>query len=197
MISYPARPTNGGPPHLRRPIPGKWIAQPKYNGWRALVHIPEDGSDPVVWNRHGELLSIADKFTEALATAKQRFAPGSWLDCEALERRGTVRGTLVVFDVFTENTAELELKFRLDDLHTPDLYLPWWHVPESAKLYVAAHIAMDLVDHACEHWKQINETIGETAFEGVVCKRLDSTYPVQTISAARKFPYWIKHRFDQ
>jgi hypothetical protein len=39
-ITYPARPINGGPLPNARPKQGVWYYEPKYNGWRALVHIP-------------------------------------------------------------------------------------------------------------------------------------------------------------
>ncbi|MCX6928101.1 MAG: hypothetical protein NT154_33550, partial [Verrucomicrobia bacterium] len=38
--TYPARPLNGGPLELAPPKPGPWSYEPKYNGWRALVHAP-------------------------------------------------------------------------------------------------------------------------------------------------------------
>jgi ATP-dependent DNA ligase len=40
LPSYPARPLNGGPLELAPPKPGQWGYEPKYNGWRALVHAP-------------------------------------------------------------------------------------------------------------------------------------------------------------
>ncbi len=42
-VTYPARPINGGPLELAPPNPGRWCYEPKYNGWRALVHAPTAG----------------------------------------------------------------------------------------------------------------------------------------------------------
>ena len=48
-ITYPARPINGGPLEKARPKHGEWFYEPKYNGWRALVHVPTG----TMFNRHG------------------------------------------------------------------------------------------------------------------------------------------------
>ena len=60
--TYPARPINGGSLELALPKPGHWYYEPKYNGWRALVHAPTG----TMFNRHGQPLSIAGLFSCAL-----------------------------------------------------------------------------------------------------------------------------------
>jgi ATP-dependent DNA ligase len=101
--TYPARPLNGGPLELAPPKPGQWGYEPKYNGWRTLVHAPT-GS---MFNRHGQPLSIAAEFGGALGRlrAVALIAEGravEWFDCEALDRRHALgRGTLLVFDYLT------------------------------------------------------------------------------------------------
>ena len=84
LITYPARPIQGGRLELAPPKRGLWYAEPKLNGWRALIHTPTG----TMWNRHGALLTIADCFRPALA-ALAKLAPRGlvWADCEALERR--------------------------------------------------------------------------------------------------------------
>jgi hypothetical protein len=62
LISYPARPLQGGKLDRAPKKTGLWYAQPKYNGWRALVHCPTG----TMWNRHGGRLSIADEFDAVL-----------------------------------------------------------------------------------------------------------------------------------
>ena len=62
LYTYPARPLNGGPFDKALLKRGVWIYEPKYNGWRALVHIPSG----TIYNRKGELLTIADEFARAL-----------------------------------------------------------------------------------------------------------------------------------
>ena len=77
--TYPARPINGGGLELAPPKPGQWRYEPKYNGWRALVHAPT-GS---MFNRYGQPLSIAAEFGRALkhqGTQQQQIfdAPFHW-----------------------------------------------------------------------------------------------------------------------
>ena len=38
LITYPARPIQGGRLELAPPKSGLWYAEPKLNGWRALIH---------------------------------------------------------------------------------------------------------------------------------------------------------------
>jgi hypothetical protein len=40
---------------------GIWFAEPKYNGWRALIHTPTGA----MWNRHGQRLTIKREFDAA------------------------------------------------------------------------------------------------------------------------------------
>ena len=87
LITYPARPIQGGRLELAPPKRGLWYAEPKLNGWRALIHTPTG----TMWNRHGALLTIADCFRPALATLAKFASRGLvWADCEALERRHNV-----------------------------------------------------------------------------------------------------------
>src|SRR5258707_798280 len=101
--TYLARPINGGGLELAPPKPGDWFYEPKYNGWRALVHAPT-GS---MFNRYGEPLSIAAEFGRALKHLRGlELMAGDiaieWFDCEALDRRHALgRGTLLAFDYVT------------------------------------------------------------------------------------------------
>ena len=47
LISYPARPIQGGKLDRAPKKIGLWYAQPKYNGWRAVVHCPTGA----MWSR--------------------------------------------------------------------------------------------------------------------------------------------------
>ena len=101
LLTFPARPIQGGRLELAPPKRGLWYAEPKLNGWRALIHTPTG----TMWNRHGALLTIADCFRPALAALAKLASRGLvWADCEALERRHNLgRGTLVVLDVIPES----------------------------------------------------------------------------------------------
>ena len=98
--TYPARPINGGSLELALPKPGHWYYEPKYNGWRALVHAPTG----TMFNRHGQPLSIAGLFSCALKRLRtvrlqSGGVPVEWFDCEALCRRHRLgHATLLVFD---------------------------------------------------------------------------------------------------
>jgi hypothetical protein len=103
--TYPARPIGGGKLELAPRKPGHWQAEPKYNGWRALVHC----SSGTMWNRHGARLTIAREFESALEQLRLLAPLGlEWADCEALERRHAIgRGTLVVLDWIVPDATDL------------------------------------------------------------------------------------------
>jgi hypothetical protein len=97
LITYPARPINGGWLELALPKRGLWYTEPKYNGWRVLARAPSG----TCFNRHGAPLSIAHEFAAALVKLRGtgELMGIEWFDCEGLERRHAIgRGTLVVLD---------------------------------------------------------------------------------------------------
>ena len=200
LITYPARPTQGGRLELAPPKRGLWYAEPKVNGWRALIHTPSG----TMWNRHGALLTIADRFRPALGALARLAERGLvWADCEALERRHNLgRGTLVVLDVIPESgtpTYEqrrvlLESLLSCDPIFDGDTSCP---VPCDAVVLTPALRADSHADALAfyQRLREANRALGCDFFEGVVMKRADSPYPVQLRSATEEFPRWAKHRF--
>ena len=200
MMTYPARPTNGGPIDQAIPKIGEWMYEPKYNGWRALVHVPTGR----MWNRHGEPLSITDKFDTALAQLKETQLPFGgrgmckidWADCEALERRHNKgRGSLIVFDTpmrgrgptyaFRKSVLELSGLPNVGDIKAPS----------KAGAYICPVIPEGAVETYWQDMKEFNEKEGCEFFEGLVAKKVDSKYHIQLRSPNEKYGYWIKHRF--
>jgi len=112
--TFPARPIRGGKLELAPKKSGIWFAEPKYNGWRALVHTPTGA----MWNRHGQRLTIEREFAKALAALRALAESGLvWADCEALERRHQIgRGSLVVLDWIPDSGSPTyeELKIKGD-----------------------------------------------------------------------------------
>lgn len=200
LITYPARPIQGGRLELAPPKRGLWYAEPKLNGWRALVHTPTG----TMWNRHGALLTITDCFRPALAALAKLASRGLvWADCEALERRHNLgRGTLVVLDVVPESGSpnyeqrrmSLESLLPVEPVFGGDTSRP---VPCSAFVLTPTLRADSHADALAfyQRLRAANRTLGCDFFEGVVMKRAESAYPVQTRSATEEFRGWVKHRF--
>ena len=207
-ITYPARPTNGGPIDKAVPKRGKWIWQPKYNGWRALVHVPT-GS---MWNRHGERLSIEGEFDVALKQMRNDWKQVIWVDCEALERRHDKgKGSLVIFAVLQSESRDFykgkanqwcdmlnifrlprlkafaRQKGRLQDYKEV--------IPRKAGAYLCPNVSEFVLEEAWNFMQETNEKEGCEFFEGLVAKKVDSKYHIQLRSPNEKFGYWIKHRF--
>jgi ATP-dependent DNA ligase len=200
LLTYPARPIQGGRLELAPPKRGLWYAEPKLNGWRALIHTPSG----TMWNRHGGLLTIADCFRPALAALAKLASRGIvWADCEALERRHSLgRGTLVVLDAvpesgapsYEERRAMLETIIPTDAVFSGGTSCP---VPCRA-VVLAPTIRANSHAAALAYYHRLraaNRALGCDFFEGVVMKRADSIYPVQLRSATEECRGWVKHRF--
>lgn len=186
-ITYPARPVNGGPLDKALPKHGVWLYEPKYNGWRTLVHVPSG----TMFNRKGERLSIAAEFRPALA--KLRRTSFEWLDCEALERRhGLGQGSLIVFDCIAPSSF-VERRQQLHAVFDRALELGPF------ELCGCDEVRLPLIStEPLALWTELqvaNRILGCHFYEGVVAKRADSLYPIQLLSPTKEFPFWVKHRW--
>ena len=199
--SYPARPLNGGPLELAPPKPGQWGYEPKYNGWRALVHAPT-GS---MFNRYGQPLSIAAEFGRALKRlrAVALLAEGravEWFDCEALDRRHALgRGSLLVFDYLPPGGVGEPWHQRKALLAQAFPEHDWRQVPEPEALYgVPGHDPAALAPpELYRQLQRLNARWGCPFYEGVVAKRTTDAYPVQRRSPHPPVVGWVKHRWAE
>lgn len=182
LPTYPARPVGGGKLELAPPKRGVWLSEPKWNGWRAVVHTPTGQ----MWNRHGDPLSIARSFAEALGALKK--CGIEWLDVEALERRHEVgRGSLIVLDVVVQGVPYEERK-AIAARCFPDAPLDPSLVGEN-RVYVSPYC-----DDGVALYNRLRPHRG--FFEGIVMKRSQSEYPFQLRSDGRETSSWMKHRYD-
>ena len=197
LISYPARPLQGGKLDRAPKKTGLWYTQPKYNGWRALVHCPSG----TMCNRHGGRLSIAHEFDAALCELQKLAEAGLiWADCEAMERRHNVgRRSLIVLDLIPDSGSPISEERRefLESLVPLErMSLGEGTMPEDS-VVLAPSIA-ETNGQALQLYRSlatINRSVLADVFEGVVMKRAASAYPVQLRSPDEKCRFWQKHRF--
>jgi ATP-dependent DNA ligase len=191
-ITFPARPLNGGRLELAPAKRGEWAVEPKLNGWRVLVHAPTR----TAFTRRNEPLSIAAEFATALDRIHflwTRNPAMEWIDCEGLERRhGIGRGALVVLDAvmpgcYRDRRARLRQVTGepppIEAQPSPDsvTLVPSFPMPEAAAVYARL--------------RELNQLWRSPFYEGIVMKRTDSSYPIQTRSGTEEFLGWVKHRF--
>jgi len=198
--TFPARPINGGPLELALPKPGQWCYEPKYNGWRALVHAPTGA----MFNRQCQPLSITEAFCAALKRLRTiTLVTGGqtieWLDCEVLDRRHALgRGTLLVFDYIAppEVAAESlqQRKALLAQAFEPHDYA---QPPLPEMVYGVQHHDPGEIEPAAlyRELKQLNAKWGCEFYEGLVAKRTIDPYPIQLRSSHEEFAGWVKHRW--
>jgi hypothetical protein len=189
--TYPARPIDGGPFTGAPAKIGEWRAEPKYNGWRALVHI-QSGA---MFNRQLEPLSIQNEFVTALTELRAVFGNSlvQWADCEALERRHAIgRGTLILLDLVIPRATYAERRAAfgatgivcrdIGEAIKPDsLYVP----PSYRNAQKAWNLAL----------AERNRQSAPDFYEGIVMKRVDAPYPMQIRSSHSETPCWVKHRW--
>ena len=198
--TFPARPLNGGPLEWALPKAGQWCYEPKYNGWRALVHAPTGA----MFSRHGQALSIAGLFGAALdklRAAKVRDGAElvEWFDCAALGRRHPLgRGTLLVFDFIPSEVGRAQPLARRKEVLEQLLQMhDHTQPPCPDNLYgVRAHHPAQVEARALyQVLKDLNIRWGCPFYEGLVAKRLTDPYPVQSRSPSQEFVGWVKHRW--
>jgi hypothetical protein len=200
LITFPARPVNGGRLEDAPPKIGPWIVQPKIDDWRAIVHVPTG----LIWNRHGELMTdaVVDKLDRAMCCLPAEL---DWLDVGIIERRNQLlRGSIVVFDWIPDRNDILAgphgflYHGRRDALRRQLPILPFAtelarNRRESCVFLINEFNPLDI----WEHLQEENRQAGSAFYEGIVCKRTDKPYPVQLQSPDKETPWMIKHRFDQ
>tara|TARA_B100001094_G_scaffold331282_1_gene399064 strand:+ start:1314 stop:1919 length:606 start_codon:yes stop_codon:yes gene_type:complete len=191
-ITYPARPYNGGPlPKALRKDSG-WYYEPKYNGWRTLIHQPTG----TMFNRHGDKLSIQHEFKDAIKELQDTYPNIEWIDCEALGRRHKIgKGTLIVLDAVVPGTYE-ERRSLLTAAEIESFSNPISLMLSDRKCYLT--LSGIGIDNAEESWREMqyeNKKIGVEFYEGLVAKHADSHYPVQLRSPKLECSFWVKHRW--
>jgi len=190
-LTYPARPINGGPLEQAPQKSSVWLYEPKYNGWRTLIHVPSE----TMFNRKLEKLSIAHEFRTALSKLQKIVSPElEWLDCEALERRhGRGRGSVIVLDC--PSLAGLDYERRRDCL---EKVIPQTPVDPNQLGCDEILLPPNRFDDIHKTWnvlRQLNVQTNCEFYEGLVAKRADSIYPIQLRSPQQEFPFWVKHRW--
>ncbi len=201
LATYPARPIQGGRLELAPPKRGVWYAEPKYNGWRALVHCPSG----TMWNRHGSRLTIAHCFADALSDLCDLADDGLiWADCEALERRHHVaRGTLILFDAISTDPmftpSYTERRAFLESLRIPqERFSRGINDPDAPSLLLTTSLLASHHNEVLAFYQNLhaaNRKLACEFFEGVVMKRGDAAYPVQLRSSTEECRATMKHRF--
>jgi hypothetical protein len=173
-----------------------------------------------MWNRHGKRLSIEHEFSFVLNALQDATLPPEfeWLDCEAFERRHALgKGSLVLLDYIPSDKKpycerQQSLYDAMSGIHLGYHHryrAPIWHswsveqfAPPENYLLSFAYTYEDCEDPelapaaAWERLQKLNQLWNAEVFEGLVAKKLDSTYPRQLRSPNLENPYWIKHRWE-
>jgi len=161
-----------------------------------------------MWNRHGKRLSIEHEFATVLKAIRNADLPPEieWLDCEALERRHALgKGSLVVLDYMppdiraTYEQRQETLRGAIHGSRIPHSNLDHIAPPQNDLLLLLDNYNFNDLINPESMWATLqdcNKKWNAEVFEGLVAKRLDSTYPRQLRSPNQESPYWVKHRWE-
>jgi len=204
--TFPARPVNGGPLDKALPKRGDWLYEPKFNGWRALIHVPTGA----MFNRKLERLSIEQEFQKAFAELRAELnknltrllypelhgrqcltlAEIEWADTESLERRhNRGRGSLVLLDLPMLRLPLHQRGCILRETFPPAID----HCAAKDSVYSVPQYTDGPATYA--QLLDDNRDLGCEFYEGVVAKRADSLYPLQARSPDEETTLWMKHRW--
>lgn len=205
LLSFPARPVNGGRLEDAPPKIGPWVYQPKIKDWRAVVHVPTQR----IWNRQGEPMSISADLAPALIILAD--CPFEWLDVGVLDRQNQLlRGSIVVFDFIRPISVHSYRRKVLKDAFDlmPDGAI--LHLLKPSQLRHRVFLIPEWLNEDAvgmfDALRRMNRILGgdpddqhdtKNLYEGLVAKRTDKPYPIQLLSPDKTTPWMMKHRFDQ
>ena len=197
LVTFPMRPVNGGPLENAlaigsRSLSADYWAEPKFNGWRAVVHAPTGR----IWNRKGDPLSIAAEFKVALAAlhAVARLSGNQeWFDVEGLARRHAfARGALIILDNPSPSENYLVRRKRMEDAFPIAPLAPKDYAENG--LYVLPNLRGGDTAALRDLWDRLRAAGGDF-YEGLVMKKGSSLYePLRR--ATGESPAWMKHRWN-
>lgn len=162
-----------------------FILQIKKNGWRTQIH--KDGSKVEFFSRHNNKLeSVAQDADWKLLTdlvLNNVKANSCVLDGEFLHRRGNLKSTIFVWDIFEYNNEQVRSQYKdrkqlLESIVTP-----------SSNLLVSK----DYVDNFLQVW----DNLVENEDEGIVIKDLREQLYInfsKTIESSRQFKILLEDK---
>lgn len=195
---YPDKPMPGTASILADLDDG-WVAEPKVDGWRCLVHRTEAGVE--AWTRHrkrlGEVLGRPRDLPASIQRQLEDLSLGTVLDAEWTgPRTGMEKERLFVFDFLRLDSAlvgpwvgQMPRDQRRDVLEGVSLEwkAPLHLLPEGEPLAVWASV---LEGRLAPWWPKRPRLV-----EGIVVKRRDSTL-LGGRDRALENPAWLKIKLD-
>ena len=176
MFRYPDKPLMSSLGALDSLVEGEWLAELKYDGWRALVRW--DGKDVTLTSRHkkplpataGLLAQLRDEF------ARHHRLQSVLLDGEWMGRRDGQNESLVLFDALEINGKPC-WGLRADERFTLLLGL---------HLHIPTAVFDDRNYRELFLWSKV-----EPGCEGIVLKRKDSRL-IGSVRGSADNPNWLK-----
>lgn len=221
MITYPARPTNGGCLTRVNTRVG-WGYRPKLDGSRVLMDVAE----LMAFNRQGDRYSKEAELPWKSCEYIAQKLDVRYLDVEHLVKHKHNKGKIALLDTPERDEATFSsflavCKYKLDP---PDYDFgldPYMAVCRADTMFgfetVSGFPRLDVVLLPCfecneeedvplirsmwdgmRNWAtELMKKNGETTpyVEGMVGVKLDSPYPLQIRSSREKTPDWVKHRY--
>lgn len=201
--TYPARPITGGKLEAALEVdpldPGQWRYRPKWNGRRALVHIPTMRT----WNRQLEqnnwVFPAFKKLYEIVSYGDVWSPVLEWLDVELLYGKTSIaKRSIIVLDYVSENEIWQDRNATLSMAFREHLLESVYQQPEHDSVNFFHPSIGGTQSDLLKVWLEmqgLNEEWGATFYEGLVAYERRAKYPIQLFSPVRETRHWIKYRF--
>ena len=202
---YPDKPTTSGPDFWNSIRAGDWIAQNKYDGWRAIIFIDSptqirivtSNNSPYEQTSNRDRRNATERFREEIR--RVGFSPGTVLDSECVGPRGSHDWGIFFFDVLADNGQWLCNRGFEDRL---SLYHPYRFAIDQSRLIHMANtvygsgdteVFRNLYDSLRQTWDRGGRDLD--LCEGVVMKRRAGTMILSPTSSQKsKHQFKIKYR---
>jgi len=158
---------------IEKSLDPEWVAEPKWNGWRAFLLSDEIGKI-TAYNSKGTILSYFK--TEGI-----KIPPLTYLDAEWVEKRTTnVKNKLVVFGILQYDGKILNGKEAIRRAILEDLF--------SEKLVTSTGVEMSLVQRFSEDFlTHFTELRDEKVIEGLVLKKITAELEYSVTAQFKSF----------
>lgn len=200
MITYPARPYNGGY-YNPTTTADTLIYRPKIDGDRVMLNV----ETKEMFNRKGDKYTKGKDipFDEIMEVYGDHIT-SEWLDCEWMDKHALWKKRIAILDEPLRGDTFIEMLKRLHPNHEcfsirnnpmpragfNILHLPWWRSAHG----ITPYFWEQLKTAAKEIMQQHNETT--PIIEGIVGVRESSYYPKQISNPNKTAIDWVKHRFS-
>ena len=192
-----------------RRCPKDWTCQPKVNDHRLAILLNRNQVDHIVFANDGKeytKATLPDEWIKMLHGFWEWLEESAMIDAKLTTDWPYLLDAGIMGPAYGDEPTALVIHDlpRLGGTYSERLtkirgFFPRWEMYEELEPNEGVFVLPTWrTEYNPIHWKAMqehNKDIGKHVYEGIVAKDPDSLYPY--VTNKRKYPYWVKYRFDQ